>query len=121
VLPGLCFGGEALDDDVTALAFVEELLQQGGDVLSCDFGDLDLLTSSGLLGEVGGLACLSVGIQEGDPYAEAHAVTGFLRLSLFVEDLRDVDLLILVAVDLTCCDGAEDLIGAGLEVVGLST
>ena len=53
MLPGLCFGGEALDDDVTALAFVEELLQQGGDVLSCDFGDLDLLTGSGLLGEVG--------------------------------------------------------------------
>ena len=121
MLPGLCFGGEALDDEVTALAFVEELLHQGGDVLSCDFGDLDLLTGSGLLGEVGGLACLSVGIQEGDPYAEAHAVTGFLRLSLFVEDLRDVDLLILVAVDLTRGDGAEDLIGAGLEVIGLST
>ena len=121
MLPLLGFGGDALDDDVTALAFVEELLEEGGEILGGDGGDLYFLAGRTLLRQVGSLACLSVGVQEGDPYAEAHTIASGFLFGFFVEHLRDVHLLVLITVDLTRSDGAENVVGTALEVVGLGT
>ena len=120
MFPGLCFGSDALDYDVSALAFVEELLQQCRKILSRDGRDLDGLQRSVLLREVRCLTRLSITIEQSNPNAESHLVTRSLFFCFFVEDLRYVHLLVLVTIDPTGCYGAEDLIGASLEVIGLS-